>query len=328
MAVVLIPPNTFSEEICERSNRDGHYLILLLEKLKDWNCEIIFYISDSDWYIIRSDPSYRDLVYYLYSSTQIPFLPYMKKTNCGKNIIVDDKVASYNFTHLFLGILNYETQIPLIIAQDPMKISKLECQDSNCPSEFCRNGFELNFPSLCEHDLDYLYEKIKEMNLVNELIYNKEFSDETFIEALGFYLQFLGTEAKPIAFDRINCCPSFLKEFNQAKDDKMRILLSVLRMVAFPSAKDGQKAHLLSIDWHPHTRRQIRINSSNYSLFRCDVVNNLSERGVFHSGAKRVLLAVKKQQKILLCYTAEHDIPDETIRSRLLKYENETAVSV
>ncbi len=320
MSVIIIPPNSFSESINHRVSLDTYKIIKMIEIIRKWDFQLLFYISIYDWIIIKNESQFRELHYYLNSGSQIPFKIYSKDLKCDEDLVVDDTVAHYNFKNLFLGIINDKLQVPLIVTDIQNRLLKLSCDECRNNSEYCMNGFELVFPPLTSFDFDTLLQRIQDLNLDNQLIYNCEFDRDTIKNLLKYIFEIMGVENLARQIDNIDFCDSFIRDINNFKEDKMRILLSLARMVGFPPVQGPSRSHKYSIDWHPNTKRTIKVNNKNYALFRCDVLDRLSDRGLCHSGAKRVLFATTCHKRILISYTDQHDFSETFIKSSLEEY--------
>lgn len=320
MAVIIIPPNSFTESINHRVSLDSYKIIDMIEMIRKWDFQLLFYISQYDWYILKKESQFRELQYYLHSGLQIPFIIYSKDMKCDEELLIDNTVAHYNFKNLFLSIINYQFQVPLIASDSQNQLLKLSCDGCSNNSEYCKNGFELVFPPLTSLDFDTLLKRIQDLNLDNQLVNNYEFDRDAINSFLYYIFEIIGVEKLASQIDSIDYCDSFIRDINNFKEDKMRILLSLARMVGFPPVQDPSRSHKYSIDWHPNTKRTIKVNNKNYALFRCDVVDGLSDRGLSHSGAKRVLFATNNHKRILISYTDQHDFSETFIKSCLEEY--------
>jgi hypothetical protein len=105
MSVIIIPPNSFTESINHRASLNTYKIIRMIEMIRKWDFQLLFYISQYDWYILKSERQFRELLYYLNSGSQIPFRIYSKDLKCDEEILINDTTAHYNFKNLFLSII-------------------------------------------------------------------------------------------------------------------------------------------------------------------------------------------------------------------------------
>lgn len=176
MSVIIIPPNSFTESINQGVSLDTYKIIRMIEMIRKWDFQLLFYISQYDWYILKSERQFRELQYYLNSGSQIPFKIYSKDMKCQEELLINNSVAHYNFKNLFLSIINYELQVPLIVTDSQNHLLKLPCDECSNNSEYCKNGFELVFPPITSLDFDTLLKRIQDLNLDNQLTIIHEYN--------------------------------------------------------------------------------------------------------------------------------------------------------
>ena len=92
------------------------------------------------------------------------------------------------------------------------------------------------------------------------------------------------------------------------------IATSILRSFFFAPAGDRNNRVKNSIDYHQNTP----CTKNGYDLLRVDVTDiKYSGYKDGHSGAKRILLARKKDKKYVIAYVPDHEFSENLINSRI-----------
>ncbi len=321
MAVIIIPSNDFSQSLNSDTHEQAFAIIRLLEKLKNFNVKILLKISFCDYNTIKELHKLRILKEYLLTGIQIPYLIEERIVECKKHLEVNGSQALGQFSKLFISIIHNDLQIPLILTNTPVSISKQKCKTCQHNSKFCKEEFHLKFPPLDNSTVDNILDTIRQHNLDNQLIYNKDFDKRSILNLVEFLIQLVKFQGNPDILKNLEICDSFLNDLNKSNEDKLSIALSVTRMMAHPPSRKKQKNHQYSIDWHRDFMKFIETEKHRYEMYRLDVLDSLSKKGLRKSGAKRVLVAKVRNKTLLVSYTTTHFFCKSKAKKRIEEHE-------
>lgn len=323
MALIVIPSHEFSLCLEDGNLVDAIAIIHLLKQLEKFNFKLLLKISKDDYLTILNTKELRILKEYLYSSIQIPFIPITDNLCCEVNLRINGTSNFIAFSKLFINVVNFDLQIPLVLTKDPVYITKIACMSCNFNSMICKNGFCLQFPSLATTTFEELLKVLQNYNLDNQLIYNKTFDERSVQSLISLFFQLIEFTGNQEILNNLQVCKSFIDDLNTAKDDKLAIILSIARMMAHPPCTKKQAGHIYSIDYHPDSIQTVHTEFNRYDIYRVDILDKLANQGRNrNSGSKRVLFGKIEGKTLLIAYTPNHDFDENDIRIRINEFED------
>lgn len=321
MSVIIIPSDEFSRSIDSGNLGEAVAVIRLLETLRKFNLMLRLYISCCDYSSINSNNKLRILKEYLHSDIQIPFISVRDTLNCDSFVEINGNIPTQQFSKLFIKVINVDLQIPLVLTRESIQITKSKCEDCAHNSELCKNGFQLQFPPLESTTFEGLLKTLQEHNLDNQLISNKEFDQDSVRDLVKFFFQLIEFPGNQDILHSLEVCDSFIEDLNTSKDNKLEIVLSVARMMAHPPCSKKKRSHRYSIDWHPDPIQVINIGENRYDIYRLDVLDSLTKKGLKKSGSNRVLFGKIEGRTVLISFTETHSFNKEEACNRIEQFE-------
>lgn len=214
-------------------------------------------------------------------------------------------------------------KIPLILSTENYTYYKDECKKDSCFNLPCSKMLELNVSDLLNKET--FLEKLREncnKNLNEWIIYKNNIQISDFRNM--FYFAAFSMNVQNELYDKIKEI-EFLDEYilkdikNETPYVLKDIATSILRSFFFTPAGDRNNRVKNSIDYHQNTP----CTKNGYDLLRLDVTDmKYSGYKDGHSGARRILLARKKDKKYVIAYVPDHEFSESLINSRIQALES------